>query len=712
MQANRNTLGGTRDAHLRDYWKVIWQGRYTALVIFVAVVGLTFLRVSFTTPIFEASTVLEIKPEARRILPGQEQWVGAEGGGWLAEEKYFNTQLEVLKSRDVAAQTFHRLKLESHPLFKNAPDPVGAFGARLEVRPKVNTRLVTLRMSGTDPAEAREWVNTLADVYVQRNVDQATASFTAIMDEVQKGMDRFRAKLGASDVDRMRTAAEAELFVPENQQDVLRQSLATYNDSLAKLRIELAGIQAEIDNYERAKREGGDVLALPSVSQDAIVQDLAGQRQAAERELRRLEAEKKPGHPEYLGKLGEIERIRQRIDARVDAIVEKLRTRHGLAQRNEQYLLSQIKRTEEQAYEVKQASSTYELQKADAATQRKVYDVVAETLNRLSVGSQLIAMNNNVSILDRATAPRYPVRPRKLLSLGIGGLIGLLLGVAVVLFLDYLDNTVRTPDDIEQYFGLGVLGIIPKYRDKDAVAVREAFQSLRTSILFSSKNREKRLLLLTSAGPQEGKSSTVAAMARAFAASGDRVVVVDCDLRRPTQHQHMGIPREPGLTNYLLDGKDGDYAPYLQSTGLDSLRVLTCGPIPPNPPDLVGSVRFRELMSALKRDFDWVLIDSPPVSTLADSVVLASIADMVAIVIKHNQNDRDLIRRSLNRLRDIPVEVMGAVLNSVDLERSFYGDYYYSGYHYRSEGEEKPRLGRRRTKRVDGPPPPNTKIAL
>lgn len=712
MQSRKDAAGAPSEIHLRDYWKVIWQGRYTVLVIFLAVAGLTFLRVSFSTPIYEASVVLEIKPEARRILPGQEQWVGAEGGGWLAEEKYFNTQLEVLKSRDVAEKTFRRLHLEDSPMFRNAKDPVGAFGGLLQVRPKVNTRLVTLSMSGPDPRAVRDWVNTLAEVYVKRNVDQATASFTAIMDEVQSGLSKFRANMGSADLESMRTAAEAELFVPENQQEVLRQSLATYNESLAKQRIELAALQAELDNYERIRREGGDVLALPSVNQDAAIQDLVGQRQATERELRRAEAEKKPGHPDYLAKLGELEKIKQRIGARVDAIVEKLRTGYNLAKRNESYLLSQIKRTEEQAYQVKQASTTYELQKADAQSQRKVYDVVAETMNRLTVGAQLISMNNNVSILDRAIEPQRPVKPRKLVTMAIGSLLGLVLGIGAVLFLDYLDNTIRTPEDVEQYLGLGVLGIIPKYRERDAVAVREAFQSLRTSILFSSKGREKRVLLVTSAGPQEGKSSTVASMARAFASAGDRVVVVDCDLRRPTQHHHMGVAREPGLTNYLIDGRDGSPDAFLQATDVPTLHAMTCGPIPPNPPDLVGSKKFRDLLLHFKRTHDWVLIDSPPVSSLADSVVLASLADMMAMVIKHNQNDRDLIRRSLKRLRDIDVEIVGAVLNSVDLEKTYYGGYYYAGYHYRGDAKpESGRLGWLKGRRQE-PSPPSKKVAL
>jgi len=316
-----------------------------------------------------------------------------------------------------------------------------------------------------------------------------------------------------------------------------------------------------------------------------------------------------------------------------------------------------------------------------------VYDFVSETLNRLSVSSQLVTMNNNLSILDRAIEPRNPVKPRKVLSLALGCLLGLVIGVIAVLFLDYLDNTVRSPEDIEQYLGLGILGIIPRYRDREAVGPREAFQSLRTSILFSSHNREKNLLLLTSAGPQEGKSSTVALLGRAMASAGDRVLIVDCDLRRPTQHQHLGVPREPGITNYLMEAGDTGYAAFTRPTEIPTLSVMPCGVIPPNPPDLIGHPKFRALLDKLKTDYDWVIIDSPPIATLADSVVLASMSDLMIMVIKHNQNDRDLIRRSLKRLRDIDVRIAGAVLNAVDLDHRYYGDYYYSG-----QGDD---LGRR-----------------
>jgi capsular exopolysaccharide synthesis family protein len=701
---------GAREAHLRDHWRLVWQGRYTVLAIFVAVVGLTLLRVMLATPIYQAHAVIEIKPEARRILPGQEQWVGAEGGGWLGEEKYFDTQLEILRSRDVAEKTFRQLRLQDHPQFKNASDPIAAFRGRVTIQPTINTRLVTLRVSGTDPKEVTDWVNALAEVYVKRNVDKATDSFRTIMDQIEREMKQFRKNLGDADLDRMESAKEAEILVPESQQDVVQQNLRTYNDSLTRLNVEIAALRSEVDGYARARAEGRDVLTVASIAQDPTIQDLLGQRQSAEKELRQIGGEKKPGHPAYLAKQAELEKIKQRMEHQVESVYDKLQTRLRLSEGNATYLTGQINKTEQEAYRIKQATSNYELQKVDAANQRKVYDVVAETLNRLAISAQLVSMNNNVSIVDRAIEPRSPIKPRKFLSLVVGGVLGLLFGIALVFFLDYLDNTVRSPEDIEQFLGLSILGVIPKYRERDSLEVREAFQSLRTSILFSSQNREKNVILLTSAGPQEGKSSTVAMIARTMASAGERVVVLDCDLRRPTMHQVFGIAREPGITNYLLEGHGGDHERYAQATDLPTLRIMPCGAIPPNPAELVGLTRFHELVDALKRSYDWVLIDTPPVATLADSVVLASKAELIALVIKHNQNDRELIRRSLKRLRDIHAPIVGAVLNGVDLQRSAYGDYYYAGYHYQNEAAGRRGTGARgrRSKSADSP----RKIAL
>jgi len=703
--------GGPPAVHLRDYWKVIWNGRYTVLGILVIVLGLAILKISLATPVYQSTAIVEISPEARRILPGQEQWVGTESGSWMAEEFYFNTQIEVLKSRDLAERVFRRLHLDQHPKFAGASDPIGAFAGLIHVRPKVNTRLVFVSMAGEDPKEITEWVNTLTSAYVQRNVDEATKNFRAIMDEIERSLAEFRAGMDDSDMKRLEAAVSQELFVPENQNEIVKGNLQSYNRELTLLQIKMRALEAEIESLGRLQETGADFMAVPRFSEDTVLAQLNTQKLSLERDLERIASEKRPRHPEYLATTTELAKVEQKMGERAAQIGEELAEEYRLTRSNATNLKEEIRKAEEAAFEVQQATTSYDLMKGDVENKRKVYDVVAETMNRFSLNAQLINMNNNVSILDKAIEPRVPIRPRKTLTLAFALVAGLLVGIGAVLFLEYLDNTIRTPEDIEQYLGLGMLAVIPKFRDPTGHAVREAFQSLRTSILFSSNNREKRVLLFSSAGAQEGKSGTVEFVAKALASAGDRVIVIDTDLRRPTQHKHLDVNREPGLTNYLLDGKEGEYEPFMQSTATPNLYALTCGPIPPNPPELVGSKKFHNLLVELKERYDWVILDSPPVANLADSVVLSSLSDLMIMVIKANENDRDLIRRCLKRLHDVDVEVAGAVLNAVDVEGSYYNKYYYGNYYYESDGEggkrRRRRLGRRSAGGGD-----STKVAL
>ncbi len=218
--------------------------------------------------------------------------------------------------------------------------------------------------------------------------------------------------------------------------------------------------------------------------------------------------------------------------------------------------------------------------------------------------------------------------------------------------------------------------------------MKEAYQTLRTSLLFSRKNRAANVVLITSAGPQEGKSITTVNVARTLATAGERVIIIDCDLRRPAIHQRLNLSRDTGITNYILSSGD-DWRNYVKDTDQKNLYAVTCGPIPPNPADVFGHERFLALLKELRASFDWVFIDSPPVVSLADSMILASLADMVAFVVRHNENDKDLIRRCVMNVRRINPNVIGAVLNNVDLDRSHYKDYYYVGYYYYGESSGK-----------------------
>jgi capsular exopolysaccharide synthesis family protein len=281
----------------------------------------------------------------------------------------------------------------------------------------------------------------------------------------------------------------------------------------------------------------------------------------------------------------------------------------------------------------------------------------------------------------------------------IGAVLGLFLGIAVSFFLDYLDNTFRTPEDIEKYLGLAVLGVIPKLDDREGLenrTYREAFQSLRTSVIFSSKNRQRKVILITSTGPQEGKSSTAANLGRILAAAGDRVAIVDCDLRRPIQHVMHEVDRDVGLTTYLSEPVDRtDWSGYVKAAAPAPMEVVTCGPIPPSPPELLGSERFAEMLAGMREKYDWIILDSPPAASLADASILAAVSDMVILVVQHNKTDRDVVLKTLQKLHAVNPAVVGSVLNNVDMERAYGKDYYYAGYYY----EDGDKRGKRRKKR-------------
>ncbi|MEW5807029.1 MAG: polysaccharide biosynthesis tyrosine autokinase, partial [Acidobacteriota bacterium] len=542
-------------------------------------------------------------------------------------------------------------------------------------------------IEGTNPQEITEWVNAVADEYVKRNVDKAVEGIQRIVEEMLKSINPLKEQLSEAQKDRFNIAEQERILVPEKQRDIINNKLTSYNEELSKTQIKLGKLKGTMNSISELEKSGGDFMTLPEIADDKTVQDLNKTRIALEQEIEKLKISLKPGHPTLRQKVSELENIKTKISNQIGTLIAKIKTEYEQELGNDRYLREQIGMTEEEAFEIGKATTRYDVAKTDADTKKKIYDAIMERMNQISLSAQLLP--NNVNILDRAMVPQNPVKPRKLINLVAGILLGLMLGIGTVFFLDYLDNTIKSTEDIEQYLKLNLLSIVPKYRDTASHAVKESFQTLKTSIIFSSNQRQKKVLLITSAGPREGKSSTILNLAKTMASGGDRVAVIDCDLRRPTMHNFFGVSRENGLTNYLATSETDDYRLYMKNSETPNLSIMTCGPIPPNPPELFGQERFRNLLKELRRDFDWVLLDSPPVVSLTDSIILSSVADMVALVIKHNENDKELIRRSLHQIRQIHGNVVGAILNSVDIERAYYKDYYYAGYYYYSEGGEK-----------------------
>jgi len=676
-----------QEVHLRDYWKIVWQARWTVLAVFVLIVGLTAAWTFLQTPIYRATATIEVQSKAQQISVGQDvSGLGVGGYGWLAEEKYHNTQVEIIRSRDVAARVANMLDLANHPQFSLVADPIDAFRSRIQVVPRRETGLIEISMLGANAAEITEWVNAVAQHYVDRNFERAHSNMAEAFEAVESQMDDLRAALATAQEKRFRTLEESDIVSSEYKAQIVLEKLKVYDGELTRANIEASQLKDTLDRILVLQQRGADLMSVPELASDLDLKELNRSKVELERRLEAAKVDLRPGHPAYEKTESELAKVLERMRDRVSVILGTLQNKYESTLEYETYLRGQISAAEELSVDVAKASSEYDLRKTDAETRKQILDMISRTMGEVQLGAQLLT--NNVSVLDAATEPRYPIKPRKKLNLLIGAMLGVFFGLSTAFFLDYLDNTFRTPDDIEKYLNLAVLAVVPKAGEEGFKerAVKEAYQSLRTSVIFSSESRQRKVVLITSTGPQEGKSSTVANLGRTLAAAGDRVLVVDCDLRRPTQHVIHGMERDHGLTNYLAAAVDSaDWTDYVKSAGPNSPHVMTCGPLPPSPPELLGSARFVDLIENLRESYDWVLLDSPPAASLADTTQLAAAVDMVILVVQHYRTDRDMVRKTVQRLQAIQTPIVGAVLNNVDFDRAYHKDYYYAGYYYAEE---------------------------
>lgn len=692
-----------QEVHLRDYWKIVWQARWTVLAVFVLIVGLTAAWTFLQTPIYRATATIEVQSKAQQISVGQDvSGLGVGGYGWLAEEKYHNTQVEIIRSRDVAARVANMLDLANHPQFSLVADPIDVFRSRIQVVPRRETGLIEISMLGANAAEITEWVNAVAEQYVDRNFERAQSNMDEAFEAVQSQMDDLRAQLAVAQEKRFRTLEESDIVSSEYKAQIVLEKLKVYDGELTRANIEASQLKDTLDRILALQQRGADLMSVPELASDQDLKELNRSKVQLERRLEATKVDLRPGHPDYEKTESELAKVLERMRDRVSVILGTLQNKYEGTLEYETYLRVQISAAEELSVDVAKASSEYDLRKTDAETRKQILDMISRTMGEVQLGAQLLT--NNVSVLDAATEPRYPIRPRKKLNLLIGAMLGMFFGLSTAFFLDYLDNTFRTPDDIEKYLNLAVLAVVPKAGEEGFKerAVKEAYQSLRTSVIFSSESRQRKVVLITSTGPQEGKSSTVANLGQTLAAAGDRVLVVDCDLRRPTQHLIHEMERDHGLTNYLAAAVDSaDWTDYVKSAGPNSPHVMTCGPLPPSPPELLGSARFVDLIENLRESYDWVLLDSPPAASLADTTQLAAAVDMVVLVVQHYRTDRDMVRKTLQRLQVIQTPIVGAVLNNVDFDRAYHKDYYYAGYYYAEEyGSSKRKKGAKKGVKV------------
>jgi polysaccharide biosynthesis transport protein len=656
---------------LRFYAHLLWRGR--ALIATSALVSLAvgLLVAYLQTPEYRAAAMVQIEPPTPTFLSVTDALVG--GGNYWQNADFYNTQFKVLRSKGLGEKVVEKLKLKDRAPFKDNADPGGLFMAQVSIDPIPESRLVLIQVTHQDPKEAALWANTLADVYIDQSVSQRVESARKAYDWLQERLAATQVSMREAQDRLFKSYQTQDLFVPEGSVSAVSASITKLNDDHIEAQARRITLEAALKQADQMRAQKQSLDAVPQVAADALVANLNSQLATLNLDLSRLQEKYREAHPEVQKVQAQIEQIRKAKNDRATQIVAGLRAEYSQLQRRETELKVAIDGQKAQAASQSRKGAELDALRKESDSSKNLYEVLLQKLNETDIAASI--RNNNVSLVEGASAPLFPVRPEKKKIAGLALILGLLAGIGLVLGRDFFDNTIKDPEEMERYLHLDLLAAVPRYDESTVHLVTEAYQNLRTSLIFARKEEGGEVVLVTSTAPQEGKTTTLVNIAKLLASSGEKTLVLDFDLRRAQLHSRLGLTREPGVTNFFVKHEDLDTL--IRPTRVPNLFALTAGPLPPNPPALLARRAVAGLFDHLRRHFEWILVDSPPLASVTDALLVARHADVAVYVVQHNKIDKKLVKRNVTALRKAAPNLLGAVLNSVDVKAKGYYYYYY-----------------------------------
>jgi polysaccharide biosynthesis transport protein len=686
--------------HFLDYWRIIRLRKTVILAVFLLVV-ITATLVTFILPeSFSSTTRIKIERDAPDISGLAERGMNPGYDPFFIQTEFELIQSELILEKVVVDLDLNVLwgkKFAGGDRLKTA-ETISLLKNRLDLRPVRNTSLIEIRVFSEKPDEAADIANKIAEVYRKHRQDQRNAlsrgGITALEERFQAQEEKVRA--AQTNVDRLRR----ELNIPDMIAIGEGPSPLMTADTvrrLESLRIESQAQYVLQDTLLKHLRDlkkqlGAEGLAqvIPTAAPDQQLSSLLEQLIMAEQRLVTVSKEYGPEHAEVLKCKASAEDLRIKITNRVDGIMIGLEAK----------VTALKKYLEDLETEVATATSndirTAALDRPYFEAKRNLEEVQRfRSILDMKIASEQIDValpkTMMVEIVEKARPGVRPVRPNKPLNIALGIIIGLVVGIGLAFFIEYLDTSVKTIDDVERTLQSPVLGVIPQnvglLMDEGTESPHaEAYRVLRTNLLFSRKDDKLNTVAIVSAGAGEGKSTTVFNLAAVFAQSGQRVLMVDSDLRRPTLHKMLKITNSIGLTNYLL--KQNTLEEVIQTTSLPTLDFLASGKLPSSSLGILSSAQMKDLISELKQRYDFVFFDSPPIMGVSDASILASEVDMTLQIIQYRRYPQPMNIRAKQLIEKVGGNLVGIVLNNINMsqdESYYYYSGYYHDYYYRSE---------------------------
>jgi succinoglycan biosynthesis transport protein ExoP len=680
---------------INDIWRVVAKWWWLITGIAVACLLAAIVISLIITPLYRAEASIEVNPEGVQVVGKQ---MGEVQPTQLNSREFLNTQVGLLKSRSLAERVVRSTNLANNEavIDQDLPRQLRESAAARLVASSVSVEalressLISISIVAEDPELAAKIANAYADNFIQSNMERRYEATSYARNFLQQRIAAVKARLEQTERELVAYAQKQgiiTLAVDTGGTGSVRQEQSIDAATLVQTNNALAQAKSDRIAAEQRFRQAAGAQSRAAVIGDPTVQILQQQRAGLEAQYQQKLALFKPDFPEMVQLRNQIDTLDKEIARHTSNVSGSasgsLQADYQAALARENALQAKVNEGKAGLLALRERSIQYTILQREVDTNRSLYDALLQRFKEVGVAGGVGA--NEVSVVDRAKAPLAPFKPNLPLNIIIGLFVGLLLGLGTAFSIEWIDDTIKTPDDLATKLGLASLGVIPGVGKGLAVReqledprsqVSEAYQSVRTALQFSTDHGVPRSLLITSTRASEGKSSTTLALAQTLANLGASVLLIDADLRKPTF-------RGPSSTSHglssLLAGS-GKVAECVHPTQMERLFLLPSGPIPPNPAELLATGRFKEILEEALTRFDHVIIDSPPVLGLADAPMLASGAEGTLMVIEAGAIRRAAALAAVNRLRASEARLMGAILTKFNALKVGYGYGYGYGY--------------------------------
>lgn len=720
-----------REAHLLDYVIILRKHQWLILTFLLTVVTVVTIATFKMKPVYEAAARVEVDREAQNEIPFQQVTSDEE---YADMDTYIETQTKILQSETLALQTIKTMDLARYPEFGGNPAAgnfgrgaslkrpaiLGAFLGSLSVVRVPNSRLIEVRFAAQNPQLAAQVVNAHLQNYIEQNFRSKYDATTQASSWLSSELEELRMKVEKSEDARLAYERENQIWQIDEKQDITTQKLGDLSRAATEAQTDVAQKEAL---YRMAI--SGNVDALPAAMSNGVVQDLLRRKSQLDEDYAEAINQYGPNFPKVLRLAAQQKEVDADLANARKTMVESVEEDYNTARAHLALLQDALDKQKADANDLAEKLVQYNILQHDADSNKQLYDGLLQKLKEAGITAGL--RSSNIRVVDPALVPTTPSRPQKAKNILLALLVGLVGGVGLAIFREYLDNTVKSPTDIENLTGLPSLAVVPflpglngHHGKLSRIAreatgqgvssprvellayvqpksqVSEAFRALRTSLLLSQAEHPPQVILVTSALPREGKTTAAVNLAVTLAQLGDRTLVMDADLRKPGIRRALNLTsgRDAGLSSYLAGVSSLDEVT-VAHPAVSNLAALTTGPVPPSPADLLSSHRMRETIADLRRRFKFIVIDSPPILAATDAVILSSLTDGVLLVVRSGATPKEAFTRTRDLLAAVKSRLLGVVLNAVD---SSAPDYYYSyryypyayGYGYSEEGGKPP----------------------